>query len=317
MVLPIILSLEQHNKNHRIILFYKTLGKDLHKYFDVVYNYVISMTKKKTPLKKSLSKITGKLKIKNLSKFNFSFLKNATANIYLIIVVIIFAFFLGMLTNKVSDLENQVNSTSGSTGTTAAAPQGGTVGTAPAVSAAPGTPVKVGIGNYPPQGDPHAKVTVIEFADLRCPFCEQWFKTIEPNLIKDYVNTGKVAFYFRNYAFLGPASTLAAEAGECANDQGKFWQFHDYMYQNQPDESDTSMYTDANLTQIAGNLGMDTSQFSSCLTSKTASDEVAKDLSEGQAAGVSGTPTTFINGVPVVGAVPYSQIKTAIDNDLK
>ncbi len=270
--------------------------------------------KKKTSFKKSLSKITDKLK--HLPKFNFSFLKNTTANVYLIIVVIIFAFFLGMLTNRVSDLENQVKGTSGSIGTTTAAAQQGTAG-APAVSTAPGAPVNVAVGNYPPQGDPNAKVTVIEFADLRCPFCEQWFQTVESNLIKDYVNPGKVKFYFRNYAFLGPASTLAAEAGECANDQGKWWPFHDYMYQHQPDESNTSMYTNDNLTQIAGNLGMDTSQFSSCLSDPATAQKVAKDLSDGQAAGVNGTPTTFINGVPVVGAVPYSQIKAAIDNDLK
>ena len=272
--------------------------------------------KKKTSFRKSLSNVFGKLKIKNLSKLRFSFLKNATANVYLIIVVIIFAFFLGMLTNKVSDLQNQVNGTSGSIGTTTAAAQKGTAG-APAVSTAPGTPVNVAVGNYPPLGDPNAKVTVIEFADLRCPFCEQWFQTVEQNLIKDYVKPGKVKFYFRNYAFLGPASTLAAEAGECANDQGKWWPFHDYMYQHQPDESDTSMYTNDNLTQIAGNLGMDTSQFSSCLSDPATAQKAAKDLSDGQAAGVNGTPTTFINGVAVVGAVPYSQIKAAIDNALK
>jgi protein-disulfide isomerase len=135
--------------------------------------------------------------------------------------------------------------------------------------------------------------------------------------MKDYVTTGKVKFAFRNYAFLGPASTLAANAGECANEQGKFWAFHDYMYQHQPDESDTSMYTADNLSQIAGNLGMDQSQFQSCLSSNKYDKDVQKDMSDGQAAGVSGTPTTFINGVAVVGAVPYSQIKAAIDNDLK
>lgn len=234
-------------------------------------------------------------------------------NAYLIFVIIIFAFFLGMLTNKIFDLQNQVNDMSKAT----PAQQTAAGSTLPSLQPTPAGPVNVSVGNYPPRGNVNAKVTVIEFADFRCPFCEQWFQTIEPSLMSDYVNTGKVQFYFRNYAFLGPASTLAAEAGECANDQGQFWAFHDYMYQHQPDESDTSMYTDDNLTQIAGNLGMDPTQFSSCLTSKDASQKVAKDMSDGQAAGVSGTPTTFINGVAIVGAVPYSQIKAAIDNDLK
>jgi len=236
--------------------------------------------------------------------------KNFSLNMFLVLVIVVFAFFLGMLTNKVFDLEKQVSGT----GTAA---QANTAAGAPSAIPSPAGPVNVSVGNYPPRGNTSAKVTVIEFADLRCPFCEEWFQNIEPNLMKDYVDTGKVKFYFRNYAFLGPASTLAAEAGECANDQNQFWAFHDYMYQHQPSETDTSMYTDDNLTQIAGNLGMDTSKFSSCLTSKGAAQKVAKDLSEGQAAGVSGTPTTFINGVAVVGAVPYSQIKAAIDNDLK
>jgi len=271
---------------------------------------------KKASLKKTVSKIKKSLNSKSLSKA-FSKLarpfKNMSLTAFLTLTIVVFAFFLGMLTNKVSDLEQQVK-TSGSTTTTAAA---AAAPAAPGVSTAPAGPVNVGVGNYPPQGDPNAKVTVIEFADLRCPFCEQWFQNIEPNLIKDYVNPGKVKFYFRNYAFLGPASTLAAEAGECANDQGKWWPFHDYMYKNQPDESDTSMYTNDNLTQIAGNLGMDTSQFSSCLSDPATAKKVAQDLTDGQAAGVNGTPTTFINGVAVVGAVPYTQIKQAIDADLK
>ena len=264
---------------------------------------------KKVSLKKTVTKIKKSFNTKSFSKLARPF-KKISLTAFLTITIVVFAFFLGMLTNKVSDLEQQVK-TSGSTATTAVAAPA-----APGVSTAPAGPVNVGVGNYPPQGDPNAKVTVIEFADLRCPFCEQWFTNIEPNLIKDYVNTGKVKFYFRNYAFLGPASTLAAEAGECANDQGKWWPFHDYMYKNQPDESDTSMYTNDNLAQIAGNLGMDTSQFSSCLSDPNTAKKVAQDLSDGQAAGVNGTPTTFVNGVPVVGAVPYAQIKEAIDADL-
>jgi len=269
---------------------------------------------KKISLKKKLAKIGKSAAWKNSAKHVFSF-KNVSLNAYLVFVVIIFAFILGMLTSKVMYLQQQVNDAKSAS---AAAPAQNTAGgTIPSTPPMPAGPVNVGVGNYPPQGDANAKVTVIEFADFRCPFCEQWFQNVEPNLIKDYVNTGKVKFYFRNYAFLGPASTLASEAGECANDQGQFWAWHDYMYKNQPDESDTSMYTNDNLTQIAGTLGMDTGQFSSCLSSKDTSAKVAKDLSDGSAAGVSGTPTTFINGIPIVGAVPYSQIKQQIDAALK
>jgi protein-disulfide isomerase len=270
----------------------------------------------KSSFKQSFAKLFKRSQKTKGSKNSYSIpvphFRSLPLNTYLVFVIVIFAFILGMLTIKVLDLQQQVNDNKSAS---AAVPQGGS--TLPSAIPTPAGPVNVSVGNFPMKGNSNAKVTVIEFADFRCPFCEQWYKTVEPSLMKDYVNTGKVKFYFRNYAFLGPASTLAAEAGECANDQGQFWALHDYMYSNQPDESDTSMYTNDNLTQIAGNLGMDTSQFSSCLSSKDTSDKVSKDLSEGSTAGVNGTPTTFVNGVAIVGAVPYDQLKSAIDNALK
>jgi protein-disulfide isomerase len=172
------------------------------------------------------------------------------------------------------------------------------------------------LGHFPSVGNKDAKVHIVEFADLRCPFCEQFFTQTEPQIIKNYVDTGKATFSFRQYAFLGPASTVAANAAECAQDQNKFWEFHDYMYKNQPDESDTSMYNTDSLTTVAGTLGMDTNKFRDCLANNTDSGRVNKDFSEGQTAGVSGTPTIFVNGIPVVGAQPYSAFQQIIDQEL-
>lgn len=270
---------------------------------------------KTTALKKKVAKLTNSAQLKGFGTGISSFFKHISMTKFLVFTIVIFAFFLGMLTTKVVDLEKQVKDAG--TPTVAAAAAGTGTNTIPSAAPAPAGPVNVAVGNYPVQGDPNAKVTVIEFADFRCPFCEQWFKNTEPSLMKDYVNTGKIKFYFRDYAFLGPASTLAAEAAECANDQNQFWAFHDYLYQNQPDESDTSMYTVDNLSQVAGTLGMDQTQFQTCLSSKKDADKAAKDLSDGQKAGVNGTPTVFINGVPLVGAVPYDQLKQQIDADLK
>ncbi len=203
---------------------------------------------------------------------------------------------------------------------------GGSAGTAypsPAAQAgAPATPnptqkVDVSVGHLPIKGNSNAPVTLVEFADLRCPFCEKFFTDTEPALFKDFVDTGKVKFYFRQYAFLGPASTVAANAAECANEQGKFWDFHDYMYKNQPQESDTSMYTVDKLTQIAGTLGMNTSQFSSCLSANKYQKNVDGDLADGQKAGVSGTPSVFINGRLIVGACPTSVFEGAINAELQ
>ncbi len=214
------------------------------------------------------------------------------------------------------------------TGSTAALP--GTPTTAqqqqPQAPSAPQT-ASVDLGHLPAKGDQNAKVAVVEFADLRCPFCEKFYTDSEPSLLKDYVDTGKVKFSFRHYQFLGPASTLAGNAAECANEQGKFWEFYDYMYKNQPPESDTSMYTVDKLTPIAQSLGISGDQFKSCLSANKYDKQVSQDLSDGQAAGVSGTPTFIVgkldssgkkitNGKLIVGAVPYATIKSAIDSAL-
>lgn len=224
----------------------------------------------------------------------------------LVTLLVICAFLIGALWSKVTLLEK---------GTTAA-PAQQQAGAPSATPPAPGQKVDVGTGHLPVLGNKDAKVTVIEFADFRCPFCERLFTDVEPSLVKDYIDTGKVKFYFRHYAFLGPASTVAANAAECANEQGKFWDFHDYLYKNQPPETDTSMYTVDNLTKVAGTLGMNTSQFQSCISSNKYQKNIDQDLSDGQKAGVNGTPATFIDGQLVSGAQPYSAFKTIIDQEL-
>src|SRR5260221_10189006 len=111
----------------------------------------------------------------------------------LIVLLIIASFLLGMLVTKVQYLEQN-----GSAGSGQAAVQ-------PAAQGAPqpGAKVDVAVGNLPVMGNKNAKVKVVEFADFQCPFCKQWFNDVESSLIKDYVNTGKVAFYWRDYPFLG------------------------------------------------------------------------------------------------------------------
>ena len=180
----------------------------------------------------------------------------------------------------------------------------------------PSAPVDVSAGHFPILGDAKAKVQVIVFADYRCPFCERFYTAVEKNLLKDYVNTGKVKFAFRSFAFLGPESTAASEAAECANDQGKFWKFHDWMYEHQADESNTAYYSNDNLIKYATDLGLDKTKFTTCLNTHADSAKEQQDLKDGQSAGVNGTPTTFVNGVAIVGAVPYAQIKAAIDAQL-
>lgn len=169
-------------------------------------------------------------------------------------------------------------------------------------------------------GNKDAKITIVEYSDFRCPFCERFFVQVGAQLIKDYVDTGKARFIFRHFAFLGPQSTWAAEASECANEQGKFWEFHDWLYKNQAPETDQNFYSKNNLIKYAGQLGLNTNQFASCLNSDKYSQRVADDLASGQAAGVTGTPATFINGTMIVGVKPtqpYDAFKQAIESFLK
>lgn len=266
---------------------------------------------KKVASAKSEEKTSSKTQNFELPKISIDLnklkgLKQIKTNQVLVTLLVIAAFLIGVLYTKVQYLEK---------GQAVVAPtaQAGTAGN---TTPAPAGKVNVGVGHFPVKGNSNAKVTIIEFADFRCPFCEQFFTNTSNQIFKDYVDTGKVKFAFRQFAFLGPASTTAANAAECANDQGKFWEFHDFLYKNQPPETDTSMFNTDTLTNDAVSLGMDGAKFRSCLDGKTGDAKQAQDMADGQKAGVSGTPSFFVNGTLLVGAQPYSAFKTLIDQEL-
>jgi protein-disulfide isomerase len=160
-------------------------------------------------------------------------------------------------------------------------------------------------------GTDSAKVKLVEFGDLRCPAC----KMAEPVVEQIRVNPN-VQFIYRNFAFLGPASTTAANAALCAGEQNKFWQYHDFLYKNQPPESDTSMYTSDKLTSVAKDLGLNDSQFKTCLDQNKYMSKISDDLSEGSTLGVNSTPTFYLNGHKLL-LTNYSDLKTEVDNALK
>lgn len=136
------------------------------------------------------------------------------------------------------------------------APSGQPQAVAPSPS---GNPVVQGVtaGNLPTLGDSNAKVLVVEFADYQCPFCEQFFTQTYPQIKKDYIDTGKIKFAFRDFPFLGQPTTdpagdesmNAANAARCANDQGKFWDYHDYLYSHQGQE-DGGTFSKDNLKKV-------------------------------------------------------------------
>ena len=165
-------------------------------------------------------------------------------------------------------------------------------------------------------GSPAAKVAIIEYGDFQCPFCGKFFKTTERQIIETYVKSGEAAFIWRDFAFLGEESFRAAEAARCAGEQGKFWEYHDHIFNNQKGENEGA-FADTVLKKFAKELGLNETTFNSCLDSKKYRKQVEEQSDEGRALGVSGTPTTFVNGKAISGAVPFATFQQAIEAELK
>ncbi len=164
----------------------------------------------------------------------------------------------------------------------------------------------------PYEGDEDAPVTVVVFDDFQCPFCGKFFRETLPKLRSDYIDTGKVKFVFKHFPLsFHQYAEKAAEAAKCAEEQGKFWEMHDKLYENQ-DALDVD-----SLKSYAADLGLDTEQFNDCLDSGKYADDVQSDFNEGVDLGVSGTPTFFINGEKLVGAQPYSVFQQVINSKLQ
>lgn len=169
-------------------------------------------------------------------------------------------------------------------------------------------------------GNPNAPVTLIEFSDFQCPFCRKFYKETLPQIKKDYIATGKVKLVYRDFPLvqIHPGATPAAEGAECAKDQGKFWEMHDAIFDEQEKQGlGTVQFTADDVKKWAGNIGLDTTKFNQCLDSGKYKQEVEKDLADGSTAGVTGTPAVFVNGRLVVGAQPFSAFKVVIDEELK
>jgi len=169
-------------------------------------------------------------------------------------------------------------------------------------------------------GDPNAPITIIEFSDFQCPFCRKFYKETLPQIKKEYILTGKAKFVYRDFPLvqIHPGATAAAEGTECAEEQGKFWEMHDAIFDEQERQgSGTVQFTVDDVKKWAANIGLDTSKFNQCLDSGKYKQEVEKDLADGSAAGVNGTPATFINGRLVSGAQPFAAFKAIIDEELK
>lgn len=165
-------------------------------------------------------------------------------------------------------------------------------------------------------GNPAAKVVLVEYGDFQCPFCGRFFKTTEQELKNTYIKEGKAALIWRDFAFLGEESFRAAEASRCAGEQGKFWEYHDHLFNNQRGENEGA-FADTILKRFAQDLNLDQTRFNECFDSGKYSEAVKEQSNEGRTLGVNGTPATFVNGKLVSGAVPFAVFKQAIEEELK
>lgn len=233
----------------------------------------------------------------------------------LVVLLIVASFLIGSLYTKVNLLEK-------GTGTVAGATQGNTANQ-PAAAAQPASvPVDVDVSGMPVKGNKNAKVAIVEFTDYQCPFCGQLFTKTYPSIKKDYIDTGKVKYFVGDYPLnqIHPQAQKAAEAANCANEQGKFWEMHDKLFANQ-----TALQAD-DLKKYASDVGLNPAQFNSCLDSGKMADTVAKNQKAGESYGVRGTPASYVGiiegntvkqATEVSGAQPFSAFQAVIETELK
>ncbi|MEK7159000.1 MAG: DsbA family protein [Patescibacteria group bacterium] len=156
------------------------------------------------------------------------------------------------------------------------------------------------------RGNFNAPITLVEYSDFECPFCEKIYPTFK-KLLSDYPDQVRLVYKHFPLGF-HPNAQKAAEASECADEQGKFWEYHDTLFDNQ-----ANGFSLTNFKQWAEDLKLNTKKFNNCLDSGKYTEKVQADETDGQSRGVNGTPATFVNGQLVSGAVPYESFKSIID----
>ena len=185
--------------------------------------------------------------------------------------------------------------------------------------------VKISADNDPIIGNPDAPITIIEFSDFQCPFCARFHTQTLPLILEQYIEQGKVKLVFRDFPIqsIHPNALPASIAAECANEQGKFREMHDMLFdnQNQWNNQETTEALSV-FSEYATEIQLDQETFDSCLTSGKYIEEIRKDLDDGRDYGVSGTPGFFVGNekigfVELKGAQPFDNFKKIIDAQLE
>ena len=189
----------------------------------------------------------------------------------------------------------------------------------------PKIPIKISVDDDPIIGSPNAPITIIEFSDFQCPFCARFHIQTLPIIMDEYINEGKVKLVFRDFPIqsIHPNAVLASVAAECANEQEKFKEMHDILFERQKEWSNQETGGAIELfNQYAREMELKQEQFESCLTSAKYVEEIQKDLNDGRTYGITGTPGFFIGNdeigfVELKGAQPFESFKKVIDSQLK
>lgn len=179
----------------------------------------------------------------------------------------------------------------------------------------PRGPVEVSTDGAYSIGDPDAPVTIVEFTDFQCPFCSRHFLQTFPQIVAEYVDTGKVRYVFMDFPLssIHPQAQLASEAARCAGDQAAYVEMHDLLFARQDawkgrDDAATIF------SGFAGELGLDTAAFDACLATRQHEDAVLADLEYGTSLGIDGTPAFFVNGHFISGAQSFEVFQQAIES---
>ncbi len=173
----------------------------------------------------------------------------------------------------------------------------------------------------PVLGSKDAPITMVEFGDYQCFYCNQFYHATEPNIVKNYVNTGKVKLVFKDLTIIGQDSINAAHATHCAQEKGKFWEYHDMLYNNWAGEN-TGWASSKNLLAFATKLNITESDFDACMKDARYISTVQGSVSDAHTLGLTGTPDFFIIGpdnsiTKIVGAQPYESFDEIFKSKLK
>jgi len=171
------------------------------------------------------------------------------------------------------------------------------------------------------QGSDSATLDLVEFRDYQCTFCEKFFQQTEPQITKEYVNSGKIKFYFLDFAIVGPDSITLRDGAWCVDEQGKYYDYHNYAYFHQGAEN-SGWGTVEKVKAFAFDFGLDTQKFNSCLDSKKYEPMIQQLYQLGQSLEITGTPTMFIGNekvgfTKITGAQPYEVFQQVMGSYLQ